>query len=783
MSDSNLLPAPPYRNGNGNARPGEVMPRQFFDAPPNGGPPAEDEAGDGLVTYWRVLRRHKAILLLAATLGAIAGVLVKLPETPVYEATAAIEIQGLNDDFLNMRSLTPTAAPSYDPSYEIQTQVREMQSRALMERVIQAMSTVDRAALTMDTDRISVWRKALHLSEPKPPSVEDAVNSAGVRIKPSLSSRIVEISCDSVNPKVAAQFANTMAEQYIQQSLQSRWESTQRTGEWLTRQLQDLKVKLEKSEDDLQAYTNSTGLMFISGDGEKGSNRENVAEEKLRELQEEVLKAESDRVAKQSHYELIKGSSVDSLPEMLDDPTLTDYQGKLTDLRRQLADLSFSLMPSHPKVQRLQAQINELETALKKTRGNILERVSNDYQAAVNREKLLASEYATQSKLVSDQASKVVHYNILKRDVDTNRQVYEAMLQHVKESSIASALKASGIRVIDPAIPPSEPYAPNIPRSLMVGLVCGIFVGGVFVTLRERSNRNLQQPGDSSFYLNIPELGVIPTARTDIAKRERSAKAADSEPNTLIRPELDPVELVTWNRKFSLLAEAFRTTLTSLLFSGHNGTQPRVIVLTSANPSEGKTTVTINLAIALAEINRRVLLIDADMRRPRLQNLFGLGAGPGLADLLREKTLSEGVTIDQTVCPTAIPGLYVMRSGRNSGVVSNLLHSSRLPELLQQLRSEFDTVVIDTPPALHISDARVIGRLADAVLLIVRAGITTRDAALMVKQRFGEDGTPLLGTILNGWDPKHDVYGYKYRYYNGNGSYARKEAPAEQDKA
>ena len=374
----------------------------------------------------------------------------------------------------------------------------------------------------------------------------------------------------------------------------------------------------------------------------------------------------------------------------------------------------------------------------------------------------------------------MVHYNILKREVDTNRQVYEAMLQRVKESSIVSAMKASGIRVIDPAIPPGDPYKPNVSRSALLGLIGGIFLGALFVTLRERSNRNLQQPGDAAFYLNIPELGVIPTAATDSARHERSQGVDDR--STLIRPDRDPVELVTWNRKFSLLAEAFRTTLTSLLFSGHNGDQPRVIVLTSANPSEGKTTVTINLAIALAEINRRVLLIDADMRRPRLQNLFDLGAGPGLADLLREKTPGEGVTIDQAVCATAIPGLYVMRSGRSSGVVSNLLHSSRLPELLQQVRSEFDTVVIDTPPALHISDARVIGRLADAVLLIVRAGITTRDAALMVKQRFGEDGTPLLGTILNGWDPKHDVYGYKYRYYNGNSSYSHKEITTEQEK-
>jgi capsular exopolysaccharide synthesis family protein len=173
------------------------------------------------------------------------------------------------------------------------------------------------------------------------------------------------------------------------------------------------------------------------------------------------------------------------------------------------------------------------------------------------------------------------------------------------------------------------------------------------------------------------------------------------------------------------------------------------------------------------------------MRRPRLQNLFDLGTGPGLADLLREKTTGEGLATNKAICPTAVPGLFVMRSGRNSGVVSNLLHSSRLPELLQQLRNEFDAVVIDTPPVLHLSDARVIGRLADAVLLIVRAGQTTRDAALMVKQRFGEDGTQLLGSILNGWNPKNDVYGYKYRYYNGNGAHysQQKDTAAEQDQA
>jgi succinoglycan biosynthesis transport protein ExoP len=782
MSDSNFLPGPSYRNGtassrNGKSHSGEVVPRQYFDAPPPAAQGPEEAENDGLITYWRILRRHKATLIVAATLGAIAGVLITIPQTPVYQSTVAIEIQSINDDFLNLRNMNQTSSSSWDPSYDIQTQVRAMQSRVLMERVAKAMNSVDPAALIVGSKRLAGWRKVLHLSEPKPPSIEDAVAQASVKIKPSISSRIVEITCDSVNPNVAAQFANTVATEYIKENMESRWNATQKTGEFLTRQIQDLKIKLEQSEDELQRYMNTAGLMFIQGEKEK----ENVAEEKLRKLQEEVLRAEADRVTKQSQAELIKNVPTDSLPEMMEDRTLADYQAKLTELRRQMADLNISLTPSHPKVEKLQAQIDTLETALKKSRSDIIQRVTNEYQAALNREKLLDIQFGLQKNLVSDQAAKVIHYNILKREVDTNRQIYEAMLQRVKESGIVSAMRASGIRIVDPAIPPSEPYKPSIPRSAAAGLVVGMFLGVAIVFIQERSNRNLQQPGDAAFYLNIPELGVIPTANTDPKK---GVKAGPDDGALLIRPEMDPVELVTWNRKFSVLAEAFRTTLTSLLFSGQNGDQPRLIVLTSANPSEGKTTVTINLAIALAEINRRVLLIDADMRRPRLQNLFDLGPGPGLADLLRERTPEDTLSLDRVVCPTAIPGLYIMRSGRSSGVVSNLLHSARLPELLQQLRNEFDTVVIDTPPALHISDARVIGRLADAVLLIVRAGQTSRDAAQMVKQRFGEDGTPLLGTILNGWDPKHDVYGYKYRYYNGNGSsYSQKEITSDQDKA
>jgi capsular exopolysaccharide synthesis family protein len=423
-----------------------------------------------------------------------------------------------------------------------------------------------------------------------------------------------------------------------------------------------------------------------------------------------------------------------------------------------------------------------VESALKKSRSNITAGIANDYQAALNREHLLNEQYTAQRTLVSEQSAKVIHYSILKREVDTNKQIYDAMLQRVKEFGIASAMKASGIRIIDPAVPPSSPYKPNLNRAGTSGLLMGLTLGVMFVFLRERSDRNLQQPGDATFYLNVPELGVIPNRAADRPIRVRGLKP-DADPNGSMRTNSGCVELATWNSKMSVLAEAFRTTLTSVLFSGHNGTPPRLIVLTSANPSEGKTTVSINLAIALAEINRRVLLIDADMRRPRVQKIFDLGPGPGLADLLTEKSIADRLTVERTVCPTTVPGLYVMRSGGAPGVVSNLLHSSRLPELLQELRGTFDSIVIDTPPVLPISDARVIGRFADAVVLVVRAGKTTRDAAVMVKRRFSADGTPLMGTILNGWDAKRDSYGYRYRDYNGNGGYYSQADTSDQEKS
>jgi capsular exopolysaccharide synthesis family protein len=215
------------------------------------------------------------------------------------------------------------------------------------------------------------------------------------------------------------------------------------------------------------------------------------------------------------------------------------------------------------------------------------------------------------------------------------------------------------------------------------------------------------------------------------------------------------------------MAESFRTLLTSILFSGENGDRPRHLVLTSASPKEGKTTVVCNLGIAMAEISHTVLLIDSDMRKPRLHRVFGVENGLGLSDLLLRKAPLDLTEVEAVVRATAIPGLFVLTSGQSRHMASTLVHSDRLPELMRLVRQKFDTVITDTPPMVNISDARVVSRHADAVILVVRSGVTTRDAALLARGRFADDGIPILGTILNWWNPSTPGYGYYRSYYAG----------------
>jgi capsular exopolysaccharide synthesis family protein len=770
------------------------------------------EPGPGLLLeYWEILRRHTGTLLLAAFFGLLAALLFTLPQTPVYRARASLEIQNLNENFLNMREVNPTTneSESSPPEYDLQTQVQILQSESVLDRVIAKLNLAQRFAAERQRSRITAWRKVLGVPEPPLESTrEDLLRrvAKNLTIQAEPKTRLVEILYNSTDPQLAADFSNALTSEFIQQNLDARWKTTQQTGEWLTSQMEAVRIKLEKAEDELQRYATVSGLLFTS-------EKDNIAEERLRQLQEELSKAQADRASAQSKYESAAKAPPESLPEVLDDKTLGDYQVKLTDLRRQLAELTSTLTPAHPAVQKVQAQITALESALERERTAVIQRIQNEYQAAQRREGLLARNYGSQAALVSEQGAKVAHYNILKREVDTNRSLYDSMLRSVQEAGVSNALRASNVRVVDSAYPPTRRYRPSYALNLALGLLAGAFFGVAFVVMRERADRSIQAPGEIELALGVPELGVIPIAgaersryfgyyrsarelgegKKEAAPPARSggngtltlglaASPSASNPKSLApnpqsptsnpkSPTLNPsslqqVELAAARRTPSVLGESFRAALTSILFTGENGDRPRVIVLTSANPGEGKTTVASNLALALADSGSPVLLIDGDLRRGRMHEIFQVSNAWGLSDVLAGKRLPPGRA--HAYLETRFPRLFILPAGPTPSSIAGRLFSPRTREFLNSTRGAFHTIIIDSPPILNMPDARMLSKLSDGVVLVIRAAQTTRDTAAGAVQRLSADGSRVLGTILNGWDPRragHAGYGYAYPYY------------------
>jgi capsular exopolysaccharide synthesis family protein len=748
---------------------------------PYGANPEDPESGGGLLQYWQILRRGKWTLVLLAVLGVVAAVLLTLPQTPLYLARTTIEIQPLNEDFLNMRQVSPVhESPSTDSGMgDIPTQVEILQSTTLQDRAAAIVSPGRQPKPPSAQPKdISLWRRMVSSLDRKPLTPQEAALASALKslkVHSAGETRIVELTCDSTSPKLAADFTNALADEYIKQNIEVRWNMTQRTGEWLGRQLDDMRLKLERSDQALQTYARSAGLMLASESGTKFS------EEQLKNLQAELNKAQGERIAQQSRYEIARTSRPDALADVLDNEALRGYQVRLTELRQQLADVSLTYTPEHAKVKRAQAQIVEVEAAFKRDQDSVIARIKNDFDQAARRERLLAADYTLQAGRVTEDAQKSVQYNILKREVDSNRLLYDSMLGRLKETSIAAAMRASNVRVVDPALPADAPYKPSFPTNAALGLFAGLFLGAAFLIVRDRCDRTIQNPEDAALYLGVSELGVIPSAESGTHKgfyygrKARELKASNPLAPASSLP--DRLELVTFNKSASMLAESFRAILTSILFSGHNGIRPRVIVLTSAQPAEGKTTIASNLAISLAEAGQKVLLIDGDMRKPRLHDVFAIPNTMGLGDLLRDRTTPAAESLKAMIHETAIPGLVLLPSGPPTQAATNLLYSPQLAELIKTARQDYDMVLVDSPPVLNIADARVLGRTSDAVVMVIRSRKTSRDLLKSACQRFSEDGTNMLGVVLNDWDPKSASSGYGYaHYYHGYKNYYHQES-------
>lgn len=736
----------------------------FYMEPIFGG---REPSSEGVIDYLSLIRHRIGFIFLLTILGAALLLGLALWQVPLYESRTSIEIQTVPDSNgrLSLGDSDAGSGPSFTPESYIQTQARVLQSKSMRQAVEKKLLETKQDWNTNPPRTLQHWCGSVGLNcAALLPQGSPSLPEADYKVKVLDNTRIIEITADSSDPAFAADYANTLVGVYIDEHLSTRWAAAQRTREWLTRQLEDLKGKLQASENKLRNYERTSGIVLTP-------DKREVGQTQLMQLQDELTKAQAERISKQSLYEVANAVPLESIPEVIDNERLSTYQLKLTDLKRELAELSSQLTPEHYKVKRVQAQIQELQSTLQRERGSILGRIRNEYKASAERESLLLNAYRTQRVSVTKMSQSLVEHEIIQREVDSLRGLYDELVRKVNENTIVSAARVSSIRILDRAEPAKAPFKPLPVRLSLMGAIIGLTLGVGLVVGKDVLNRTLKSPGDVPYHLGLPELALIPD-RTSTKDTPRRAGGDLGKGFQLLgvangsgKESKNNLALATWFDRESVLAESFRGAVASILGNG-NGQRPQVIMMTSPARGDGKSTVIANLGVALAEILPHVLIIDADLRNPRLPKIFNVANTWGLSNLLLENGGFDATPSISLARRTQVPGLWLLPPGPANANISSLLYSEQLPKLLKRLRSEFDVILIDTPPLLHLADARVLGRWADAAILVIRAGKTRPQEALFAKQLLMDGGGRVLGTILNRWDVRSATrYGYSYSDY------------------
>lgn len=757
----------------------EIEPTQTLDLGRPAGPrfypdlpPQESAIGDSL----RILRKRKWVILgtLVTIFSVVAIASLKLPK--VYEANGTIEINK-PDASLNFQNSATFSLDYFDPT-ELETDMRILQSDLLALQVIHELNLDRRqefasqappapsASLDLAPDPLQ--------SDPSRASAMVGDFKGNLRVNLSPNTRIIEVHYRSLDPQMAATVVNTLMQTYVENNFKSRFDSTMQASDWLQRQLVDLQMKVETSQEKLVRYQKEHEILGID-------EKQNITMAKLDELNKQLTAAESERMDKEALTRLVESGDPDavaSTASSLEDLTsgsqspsglLETLRAKQADLKIQAADLSTQFGPSYPKLTQLNNQLKEIDSQIQGEMKKIASKVRGQYTAALQREGMLHEAFEKQKQEANKLNESAIEYTLLKRDVETNRQLYEGLLQKLKEAGVSAGLKSNNFRIVDPARTPTGPIEPNIPRNLMFALVLGLASGVGLAFLLEGLDNTVRTTEQAQMISGLASLGMIPLG-------SKSAREGTNPKRLVIATSKEAVELVTQVRPQSQMAESYRALRTSLLLS-NLGAPPKVIMVTSALPQEGKTTTSINCAVVLAQKGVRVLLIDADMRRPSIHKTLGMGPHSGLSNVLTGST-----TLDEAITRTAIlPNLFVLAAGTPPPNPAELLASTNMRDKLAELREQYDHIVIDTPPSLSVTDAVVLSPRADAVVLVIRSGQTTKVALRRSRDILTQVNAKVVGVLLNAVDLSSPDYYYYYEYQGKYARYYREGDASEHD--
>ncbi len=735
-------------NGNGLARPELVAAEpaavvKQMPLTPAGRllPPLEADpqmAGDdiSLATYWNILRKRRWTVATATLVLTTLAVVASYRMTPIYRATARVEVEAETPLIQSLSELYQKA--DADDAF-LQTQIQVLKSDNLAWRTIQELRLAENPAFVRQPAAADPERSKLSLID----AFRGRVN---VQLVPR--TRMLLVGFESSDPRLAAEVASALVNNYVDYNFREKYDATRQASGWMEQQLDELKAKVEKSQQALVGYERQHEIVNT---GEK----QNVLEQMLSDVSRDLTTAESERIQKESLYRQVLANRA-QVAALAHSELLQKLEEKAADLRGQYTEVTAQYGPKFPRAVRLQQQLGEYQSQITREQNRVIERVRNDYDAALSREGLAAQAFTRQKEELGRLNQLLVQHNILQREFESNQQLYQSLLQRLKDATVSAGLRSTNIHVVDSALPPAAPIRPHKPLNIALGFLGGLVLGVMGAFAQEGLDRSIHSADQIESLLLAPALAVIPLDRSSRpAARGFIARLQHHRPPR----RQSEVALTVAHRPKSVLAESYRALRTAVLLSSAPAA-PKTVLVTSAHMGEGKSVTALNLAQAMAQRKGPVLIMDCDLRKGSVARAFDLTADKGLSTVL-----SGADNLEEALqqCPEQ-PNLWVLPCGPVPPNPAELLGSDSMAELWKQLSSRYEHIIIDSPPVLLVTDATILSNLADGVILVAESGKTPRAALLRTRRILDDAGARILGVALNKLDQRHGGY-YDYGYY------------------
>ncbi len=721
--------------------------------------------GPGLRDYLYILLKRKWLVIGAFLTIFLAVALYTFLCTPIFRATAKLQITEDNPGSQVSVSDKLPELLGYDSAEKFQeTQYKILQSWSLAQRVVQALN------LQEEPEFKSIKGKNPGKTEAE---VEKAIIGHvmhTLEVTPVKNSYLVEVAFQSPDKIMAQRVVNAVADEYMYLSIDRRNQSFALVRKWLDKQLMEMAAKVQEAQKKLYKFGQKTDIYALD-------DKDNVVVQKFIDLSGLLTKAQAEKMAKEAQFKQIKEEGPDA-PLFVNNPLIATLRQQLVSEEAKISAMKKVYRSQHPEMLAEQANLTELRGRLQAEVKRLQESVKADYEAANRTEKLLSDSFTDQKGQMAKLQDSLTDFQILKRDAQTNEQLYQSLLARVKEASIAGTMVPSNVAVIDPAQLPDQPFLPKTRRDLALGAILGLALGVGLAFLLEHLDDSIQSVDDLERICNLPSLGMLPLLGSNGKMLPGHFEKLVEKSVSRYLPQLqshlprlrsrgqsfantEDRDLIVFKNPQSPWSEAIRQAHTAIMLS-EPGRPPAVILVTSPSPGEGKTLVASNLALTFALGGQQTLVIDCDLRKPRIHKIFEIDLQPGLSNYL-----TGSVTLEEILRPASVPNLSVLTAGTRPPSPGILMNSQEFKDLLGQLRQRFKHIIIDTPPILAFSEGLIISVLTDGVLLVTRHNRTQKNAGRLAYQRLSQVRAPLLGAVLNGVDSLGQAYGgYNYKYYS-----------------